>query len=128
MSGVLAQPLPSRSHPPLVRRLLSLLAFAVAGCGVGAASGALWWRVVKLPRYQVGSDGGAFTSERGLTEFVGGDAWFTLIGLVGGALVGLAAWKLFSSLGWMVVVVATVVATGAALTCWAVGYHLGPGD
>jgi hypothetical protein len=105
-----------------------VLAFTVAAAGLGAVAGVIWWSVVTLPGYQVGSDGGASTSERGLTEFIGADAEFTVIGLVGGALVGLAAWRAFRSLGWLVVPVATVVAVGAALVCWQVGYRLGPGD
>ena len=80
------------------------------------------------PAYELNSNGGASTSERGLTEFISGDAWFCAIGLVVGLLIGLAAWRWLRSIGWTVVLVVLVCAVAAALTCWLVGYRLGPGD
>ena len=110
------------------RLTVRLLGFAAASLGLGAAAGVLWWLVVDPPTYELNSNGGATTSERGLTEFISGDAWFCVIGLVAGLLIGIAAWSWLRDLGWTVVVVALVAATGAALTCWLVGYRLGPGD
>jgi hypothetical protein len=111
------------------RRLaVRLLAFAAASLGLGAAAGVLWWLVVNPPAYELNSNGGAATSERGLTEFISGDAWFCAIGLVVGLLIGLAAWRWLRSIGWTVVLVVLVCAVAAALTCWLVGYRLGPGD
>jgi hypothetical protein len=83
---------------------------------------------VKPPAYELNSNGGATTTERGLTEFIAGDAWFCAIGLVAGLLIGLAAWRWLRSLGWTVVLVVLVCAVASALTCWLVGYRLGPGD
>jgi hypothetical protein len=88
----------------------------------------VWWLVVKPPAYELNSNGGATTTERGLTEFIAGDAWFCAIGLVAGLLIGLAAWRWLRSLGWTVVLVVLVCAVASALTCWLVGYRLGPGD
>ena len=48
---------------------------------------------------------GAATSERGLSEFIAGDAWFCAIGLVVGLLIGVAAWRWLRDLGWSVVLV-----------------------
>jgi len=62
------------------------------------------------------------------SEFIAADAWFCAIGLVAGLLIGLAAWRWLRTLGWSVVLVVLVCATAAALTCWLVGYRLGPGD
>ena len=70
----------------------------------------------------------ATTTERGLTQFIAGDAWFCAIGLVVGLLIGVAAWRWLRDLGWSVVLVVLVCATASALTCWLVGYRLGPGD
>ena len=114
-----------RRAPRLIGRLLG---FAAASLGLGAAAGVLWWLVVDPPAYELNSNGGATTSERGLTEFISGDAWFCAIGLVAGLLIGIAAWSWLRDLGWTVVLVALVAATAAALTCWLVGYRLGPGD
>ena len=47
---------------------------------------------------------------------------------LGGLLIGIAAWRWLRHIGWTVVLVVLVCATGAALTCWLVGYRLGPGD
>ncbi|MBA3529342.1 MAG: hypothetical protein H0T91_08565, partial [Propionibacteriaceae bacterium] len=92
----------------------SYLALAL---GLGAIAGVLWWSIVDLPGYQVNSDGGASTTERGLADFIGGDAWFTLIGLVVGLMLGVVAWRRLSDLGWPVVFVATLAAVGASLVC-----------
>jgi hypothetical protein len=110
------------------RLAIRLLAFAAASLGLGAAAGVLWWLVVNPPAYELNSNGGAATSERGLTEFISGDAWFCAIGVVVGLLIGLAAWRWLRSIGWTVVLVVLVCAVAAALTCWLVGYRLGPGD
>ena len=60
-------------------------AFVALGLGLGAAAGVLWELVVDLPVYTIASDGAASTTERGLTEFFGGDAWFVAIGLLVGS-------------------------------------------
>ena len=116
------------SRRPLRRVLVPVLAFVALGAGLGALSGVVWHAVVDLPAYRVGDNGGASTSERGLTEFIGGDAWFCVIGAVVGLLLGLLAWYRFRRLGWPVVPVTALAATAAALVCWAVGSRLGPSD
>ena len=110
------------------RPAVALLGFVAFGLGLGALAGVVWEAVVDLPTYRVAADGGASTSERGLAAFVAGDAWYCLLGAVGGLLLGVLAWRRFSGLGWPVVLVGTVTATAAGLLCWAVGTRLGPGD
>jgi hypothetical protein len=127
VSGVLNE------SPPTPTRLTWWLAgrlggFAAASLGLGALAGVLWWLIVNPPAYELNSGGRASTSERGLTQFIAGDAWFCAIGLVVGLLLGLAAWRWLRDLGWPVVLVVMVWATASALTCWLVGYLLGPGD
>jgi hypothetical protein len=100
--------------------------FLALGLGVGALSGLLWSRLVDLPTYKVGANGGATTSERGLAAFVGGDAWFCLIGALAGLGLGLVAWRRFHRIGWPVVVISAATATAAALVCWLVGTRIGP--
>ena len=103
-------------------------AFTALGLGLGAVSGVAWWAVVKLPAYQVNDDGSASISERGLTEFFGGDAWFCAIGLVVGVGLGGVAWRALHDLGWPLVLLVGIVAVLAGLVCWFVGHRLGPGD
>jgi hypothetical protein len=116
---------PTRRGWRLAVRLLGFLAGSLA---LGAAAGVVWWLVVRPPAYELNSNGGATTTERGLAEFIAGDAWFCAIGLVAGLLIGLAAWRWLRTLGWAVVLVVLVCAVASALTCWLVGYRLGPGD
>jgi hypothetical protein len=127
MSGVVTQPAPSQTR----RRwglALRLLVFLAGSLVLGAAAGVVWWLVVQPPAYELNSNGGATTSERGLTQFIAGDAWFCAIGLVVGLLIGLAAWRWLLPVGWPVVLVVLGCAVASALTCWLVGYHLGPGE
>ena len=105
-----------------------LIAFLLLALGLGALTGVLWWWVVDLPGYLVNRDGGASTSERGLADFVAGDAWFTLLGSLAGLLLGWLAWARLRQLGWPVVLIAVGAAVAAALVCWLVGYLLGPDD
>ena len=111
--------------PPVWRGLVVFLVF----CGVlGVVTGLLWHAVVHLPTYTVQQSGAASTTERGLTEFFGTDAWFSLIGAVCGALIGLLGWWLFRWLGWFVTPVVLVGANIAALIAWHLGEALGPDD
>ena len=66
-------PTPTRHTWRVVARLGG---FAAASLGLGAAAGVVWWLLVKPPAYELSSNGGATTSERGLAEFIAADAWF----------------------------------------------------
>ena len=103
-------------------------AFTALGLGLGALAGVAWWAVVELPAYQVNDDGSASISERGLTEYFGGDAWFCAIGLVVGVGLGVVAWRALPDLGWPLVLLVGIVAVLAGLVCWFVGHRLGPAD
>ncbi len=118
---------PDRISPGRVKLLRWLTGFFLLSAVAGVLSGVLWWRVVELPGYVVGADGGASTTERGLTEYFAGDAWFIVIGAVVGIGLGIIAWRWFQALGWPLVVLAVAGAFIAALLCWYVGHRLGPG-
>lgn len=105
-----------------------VIAFVALGLGLGAVAGVVWEAVVELPAYQVNPNGRALISERGLAEFVAGDAWFCAIGLVGGVGLGVVAWRALRHLGWPLVLLVGSVAVLAALVCWFVGHRLGPED
>ncbi len=94
---------------------------------VGFLSGLFWWLVVDLPTYTVRDDFSAVTTERGLTEYFATDAWFSGLGLLVGAGIGIVAWRWFSSLGWPVAVIASLGGLAAGSVCWLTGDLFGPG-
>ena len=102
--------------------------YTALGLGLGAVAGVGWQAVVKVPAYSVNPDGGASIGERGLAEFVAGDAWFCAIGLLVGICLGVVGWRTMSNLGWPLVLLVGAVAVLSGLVCWFVGHRLGPGD
>lgn len=119
--------LPGRPEIAVGRAAGWLAGYLLLAVLIGVGAGILWDKVVRLPGYRIGANGTASTTERGLTEFFGGDAWFCLIGFLAAIGLGIVAWKWFGRLGWPVVFVAVLGAVSAALICWWVGYQLGPG-
>jgi hypothetical protein len=105
-----------------------VVGFLALSTGLGAAAGVLWWLVVSLPAYHLDSQGRASVTERDLTRFFGGDAWFCLLGLLVGVLLGIFGYRLLRDLGWPLVLVVVIGGAAAGLFCWAVGYQLGPGE
>ncbi|SDE22435.1 hypothetical protein [Auraticoccus monumenti] len=95
---------------------------------VGVLAGLLWARVTDLPGYTIAVDGRATTSERGLAEQFSADAWFCVIAVGGGLLIGLLAWWRLIRVGWGVVLAAVLGALLAAVLTWVVGWAMGPGD
>lgn len=94
---------------------------------VGLLCGWLWPAITPLPGYTVQSDGGAHTTERGLTEFIVGDVTYSAIGLVVGIGLGLVSWRAYGrSLGWPVVPIGVGAALVAGTICWFVGGRVGP--
>jgi hypothetical protein len=112
-------------EPHYTGRIVGYLALA---CGLGAAAGVLWWLIVSLPAYRLDSQGRASVSERELTQFFAGDAWFCLLGLLVGVALGVFGYRLLRDLGWPLVLVVVAAGAAAGVLCWAVGYQLGPGE
>lgn len=99
----------------------------MAGIAViaGIAGAVLWRLVVHLPAYVVQPDGSATVSERALTEFFAGDAWYTVIGVVAGAGLGIASWRRFKGVGWPCAFLAAGLGLLAGVVCWQLGEVLG---
>ena len=104
------------------------LAFAALAAVVGFFCGVFWWGVVDLPTYRISDDFRGYTTERGLTEFFGTDAWFSGLGLTVGAALGYVAWRWFNDVGWPVTFVAALGALLAGGICDVTGRWLGPGS
>lgn len=113
---------------PVARAVAWLGAFLLLCVLIGVCVGVLWAKVVDPPSYMIDRDGSASLSERGLTAVFGSDAWFAAFGFVVSLGIGVIAWRWFGKLGWPVVVVTILGALAAAVVCWYVGYHIGPGD
>ncbi|QCX27194.1 hypothetical protein [Nocardioides jishulii] len=124
---------PSEDHPQSDgreswrRRALVLVGLLVVGAASGALLGVLW-ELVWTPPTGAAWKGEFYLDRSGLTEEVDATAWFTVIGLVGGLLLGgLAARFVRSS----PLVVLAGVLLGALLQAWVmylVGHLLGPPD
>jgi hypothetical protein len=95
---------------------------------LGALAGVGWSAVTPLATYTVRPDGTATTTERALTTFFAGDAWFSGFGLVVGVVLGTLGWRWFARGGWRVVLLVVLAAGLAALSCWGLGHLLGPGS
>ena len=120
-------PTPTGQVAVSARRDDRTAAAIMAGIAViGGIAGAVLWRlVVRLPAYVVQPDGSATVSERALTEFFAGDAWYTVIGVVVGAGLGIATWRRFKGIGWPCAFLAAGLGLLAGLVCWQLGEILG---
>jgi hypothetical protein len=103
-------------------------AFAAMAAVVGFFCGVFWWGVVDLPTYRIAEDFRGYTTERGLTEFFGTDAWFSGLGLTVGVALGYVAWRWFKDVGWPVTFVAGLGSLLAGGICDVTGRWLGPGS
>ena len=120
-------PTPTGQVAVSARRDDRTAAAIMAGIAViaGIAGAVLWRLVVRLPAYVVQPDGSATVSERALTEFFAGDAWYTVIGVVVGAGLGIATWRRFKGIGWPCAFLAAGLGLLAGLVCWQLGEILG---
>lgn len=110
---------------PLSARAAILAVACVALAGIGAS---VWRGIVTLPNYTVSDDGRAVMADRGLTQFFAADAWFVIIGLIGGLLLGALTWHLFKDQGWMVALIAVAAGLLSALGAMGLGEAFGPTD
>ncbi len=114
-----------RGLPEHLRPVALLLSVSVL---LGGVLGVLWNLVVDLPTYVIDANSGASTTERGLTEFFGSDAWYVLFAAVGGLVIGVLTWWWTGRRGWLCVLLALGAALLAGLMCWGAGLALGPHD
>jgi len=137
MANSSQQPLPSsggraarhtRSESAAVqsRAILVTLAIAVGGALLGLVGGLLWSAVAPQAVFQVQSPGVAYVVNPETTAFIAADGYFSLIAVIGGLIIGLAAY-LFGvrRYGPLPVVGALAGATAAAFLAWWSGSNLG---
>lgn len=95
---------------------------------LGAVLGLAWALGAVRPSFAVQSGGRATITELGLTQIFSSDWTFSLLGVLGGLILGAVSWITLRRIGWPVAVVATAAATLAGVTCWLVGPLIGPGN
>jgi hypothetical protein len=108
------------------RALLVTLAIAVGGALLGLVAGLLWSAVAPQAVFQVQSPGVAYVVNPETTAFIAADGWFSLIAVIGGLIIGLAAY--FGGVrryGPLPTAGALAGATAAAFLAWWSGSNLG---
>ena len=103
------------------------LVLAVLAVLVGAVGALLWANVSVLPSWTVMADQHAEITDADLTQVFSATFWYSLIGVAGGLILGVAAWIRLRTVGWPVAVVTAVLALVGGLTCWWLGEVIGPG-
>jgi hypothetical protein len=108
------------------RALLVTLAIAAGGALLGLAGGLIWSAVAPQAVFQVQSPGVAYVVNPETTAFIAADGYFSLIALIGGVSIGLAAY-LFGvrRYGPLPAAGALAGATAAAFLAWWSGSNLG---
>jgi hypothetical protein len=74
--------------------LLVSLAVLIGGALIGLVGGFVWAQVAPRAVYVVVSRGSADVVNPETTAFIAGDAWYCLIGMIGGLLIGVAGYLL----------------------------------
>ena len=108
------------------RALLVTLAIAVGGALLGLVAGLLWSAVAPQAVFQVQSPGVAYVVNPETTAFIAADGWFSLIAVIGGLIIGLAAY--FAGVrryGPLPTAGALAGATAAAFLAWWSGSNVG---
>lgn len=83
-----------RGRRPLGASLLATAAIMIGSGVAGLAGGFIWAQLAPRVAYEVVSRGSADVINPETTAFIAGDAWYCLIGVVGGLIIGLAGYLL----------------------------------
>jgi hypothetical protein len=124
-----ARPAESPFAPPgpprWLRDVRVSAAVAAAVTLLGLPMAALWHAVAPTPLVAVGAAGPTIAETSG-KAWIGGDAWFAVIGVVAGLVCAFAAYRWSREHGVAVVVGLAVGGMCAALIMWRLGGWLGP--
>ncbi|MGL5405555.1 MAG: hypothetical protein ACRDAX_02005 [Propionibacteriaceae bacterium] len=100
--------------------------YAGISAALGLCGGLVWRYIVKVPVYQLYVNGKAVISDTDLVGIFSMDAWYSIIGIFCGGILGYIAWLRFRELGWKLVLLATAGALLAAFSCWMVSHAFAP--
>jgi hypothetical protein len=102
------------------------LAIAAGGAVLGVAGGYVWAAAAPKALFDVSGHGIAYVVNPETTAFIAADAWFSLIAVIGGLIIGLAAYLLgVRRFGPLPAAAALAGATAAAFLAWWVGRNVG---
>ncbi|HEY1616879.1 MAG TPA: hypothetical protein VGG25_04635 [Streptosporangiaceae bacterium] len=111
-----------------VRALAVALAVLLGSGLTGIAGGLAWAALAPRALFVVTSHGVAYVVNPETSAFIAADGWFCLVGLAGGAIIGLGAWLAgVRRHGPVPAAAALAGATGAAFLAWWVGKNVGLG-
>jgi hypothetical protein len=108
-------------------RVLAVTFAVILGSGlVGIAGGLAWAALAPRALFVVTSHGVAYVVNPETSAFIAADGWFCLVGIVGGAIIGLGAWLAgVRRHGPVPAAAALAGAAGAAFLAWWAGKNVG---
>ena len=95
--------------------------YLLASLATGAVAGLIWRTTTVLPDWTIRSGGSAVISDQALTRLFEATARYSLIGAVGGLLLGLIGLLVLRRHGWRIVLWSVLGPLLAGLTAWGVG-------
>lgn len=101
---------------------------AVLAILVGVVCALVWANLAVLPSYVVQADGHAVISDADLAEAFSANFWFSVLGVLGGAAIGVATWIMLRMVGWPVAPLTALLSLLGGGVCWLVGTLIGPGQ
>jgi hypothetical protein len=109
-----------------LRVLLVTLAIVVGGAVLGIAGGLVWAAIAPRALFVVASHGVAYVVNPETSAFIAADGWFSVVAVVGGAVIGLGGYLLgVRRFGPVPAAGVLAGATAAAFLAWWTGSSLG---
>jgi hypothetical protein len=111
------------------RALLTTLAIVIGSAILGIIGGLIWAAIAPQALFVVASHGVAYVVNPETSAFIAADGWFSIVGIIGGLVIGLAGY-LFGARRYGPLPVAGVLvgATAASLLAWWTGRNIGLGS
>lgn len=119
---------PNIKGMPLKAAASRTATMAILAMLVGSVCALVWANLAVLPSYVVQEDGHAVISDADLAQVFSANFWFSLLAVLGGVAIGIACWILLRRIGWAVAPLTAALSFVGGLTCWALGFLVGPGQ
>jgi hypothetical protein len=111
------------------RALLTTLAIVIGSAILGVIGGLIWAAIAPQALFVVASHGVAYVVNPETSAFIAADGWFSIVGVTGGLIIGLAGYLLGARrYGPLPVAGVLVGATAASFLAWSTGRSIGLGS